>query len=199
MNLLLELVSSRVRMEILRLLFGIGTPSLHARELQRRSRQNANNLHRELRKLSRLGLLLSRRDGNRLYYQANRSHPLYPEIRGLVLKTVGLAEVLRQALSDPNIRWAFVFGSIAGGTETAESDIDLMVIGDLGLRKVSGLLSGVGMRLGREVNPHVFPIKEFLDRLARREHFVTQVLDGPRLFIVGAEDEFAGVVRERLA
>lgn len=186
-------------MEILRLLLGIGSPTLHARELQRRSRQNANNLHRELRKLTRLGLLLTRRDGNRVYYQANRNHPLYPEIRGLVLKTVGLADVLRQALSDPNIRWAFVFGSIASGTETAESDIDLMVIGDLGLRKVVSLLSGVAESLGREVNSHVFSEREFRARLTQNEHFVGNVIQSPRLMLLGDEYEFAAMVDQRLA
>ena len=113
------------------------------REIARRSGFAIGTIQTELRKLLRLDLVYSKRDGNRTYYEANKAHPLFADIRRLVLKTVGLGDVLRGALDkSPAIRCAFVFGSIARGEEKAGSDIDLMVIGDAGFRKVVGLLEG---------------------------------------------------------
>ncbi len=155
MNRLAELLSSRGRAEIFRLLFGGTGEELHVRAIERRSGLNNSTIRQELRKLVRLDLVHSRRDSNRVYYRAKTENPLYPEIRNLVLKTSGLADVLKPALQDKRIRAAFVFGSIARGEEKAGSDVDLMVIGELGLRDLSGLLSGIEEKIGREVNPHV--------------------------------------------
>src|SRR5882724_4845740 len=129
MNVLAELLSSRVKAEVFRLLFGATQRELHVREIERQSRLADATVRQELKRLSRLGIVESRIDGNRTYYRANTRHPLYPDIRNLVLKTEGLVEVLREALVSPDIKLAFVFGSIAAGSEKAESDIDLMVIG----------------------------------------------------------------------
>jgi predicted nucleotidyltransferase len=195
MNTMAEILSSRGRESIFRLLFGVtGTP-LHTREIQRRSSVTLGAVQQELRKLVRLGLITGNRDGNRVVYRANREHPLFVEIHHMVLKTSGLADVLREALNDPGIRWAFVFGSIASGEEKAGSDIDLMVIGDIGLRRLSGMLSGATEKVGREINPHVFTEREFLRRKRAREHFVTRVLESPRLIIVGDGREFAAMAR----
>src|SRR5574337_1424197 len=185
MNVLAQLVSSRARAEVFRLLFGLSDSPLHLRELQRRAGLSLGTMQQELQKLTRLGLLTSRVDGNRLCYQANRGHPLYPEIHRLVLKTAGLADVLRRALTDPRIDWAFVFGSFARGEETPGSDVDLMVIGDLGLRAVTSLLSGVPDQIGRELNPHVLRRAEVAKRKATGEAFLTRVMAGPKIFVVG--------------
>jgi predicted nucleotidyltransferase len=147
-------------------------------------------MQQELRKLTRLGLLNTRADGNRLSYQVNRRHPLYPEIRRLVLKTSGLADVLRSALRDPRIEWAFVFGSIARSEETPGSDVDLMVVGDLGLRGVTSLLSGVADQIGREINPHVFRRSELMKRKSALDPFLTRVLAEPKILVVGDPHEF---------
>lgn len=160
---------------------------------------NVATIRREMERLCRLGLVVSTSDGNRTVFEANRAHPIAPELATLVAKTVGTVAILRASLGGAAVRWAFVFGSVARGTETAGSDIDLMVIGDVGLRRTTALLSGVSLRLGREVNPRVFSEREFMDRVTRREHFVTHVLAEPRLFVAGAEDEFAAVVEKQLA
>ena len=161
MNTLAQLVCSRVRAEIFRLLFCVSPVSLHLREIQRRSGLALGTVRQDIEKLVKMELISRRKDGNRMYYAANEKHPLFPEIRGLVLKTSGLANVLKQALNVPAVCCAFVFGSIAQGTATAESDVDLMVIGEISLRKITGLLSGTGQRLGREINPHVLIPNEF--------------------------------------
>jgi predicted nucleotidyltransferase len=113
----------------------------------------------------------------------------------LVLKTGGLADLLRTALTDPRIEWAFVFGSVARGEETAESDVDLLVIGEIGLREVTGLLSGLAEQVGREINPHILRRAEFLKRKGRKEAFLMRVLAAPKLFLVGDADGFATMAR----
>ena len=189
MNRLAELLSSRARAEIFRLLFGGTGKELHVREIERRSGLNDSTLRQELRKLVRLDLVESRRDSNRVYYHAKTENPLYPEIRNLVLKTSGLSDVLKSALADKRIRVAFIFGSIASGEEKAGSDVDLMVIGQLGLRDLSRLLSGIEEKIGREVNPHVLRKEEFRKRIRAKEHFVSSVVETPKIFIIGSQRE----------
>ena len=188
-NRLAELLSSRARAEIFRLLFSGSGEELHVREIERRSGLNDSTLRQELRKLLRLDLVQSRRDSNRVYYRAKTENPLYPEIRNLVLKTSGLADALKSTLVDKRIRVAFVFGSIARGEEKAGSDVDLMVIGQLGLRDLSRLLSGIEEKIGREVNPHVLRGEEFRKRVRAKEHFVSRVMESPKIFIIGSHHE----------
>ena len=186
MNVLAEILSSKIRADIFRLLFGTITEELHMREIERRSGYAIGTIQTELKKLLRLDLVKKRKDGNRLYYRANREHPLYPDIRSLVLKTIGLADILKNALrQDSDISIAFVFGSIARHEETAGSDMDLMVIGKLGLRKLSGMLSGISGQIGRGINPHVLSVHEFIKRKTNRDHFITQALEAPKIFIIG--------------
>lgn len=160
------------------------------RELERRTGLSDATVRQELKKLKRLGVVEARRDGNRTYYRANNGHPLYPDIRNLVLKTSGLTDVLREALGGAgDVELAFVFGSIAGNTAKAHSDIDLMIIGTIGLRQLSKRLSGLEAKIGRDVNPHMLTPEEFIRRANEGDHFITAVLKGPRLFVVGGEDE----------
>lgn len=195
MNRLAELLSSRARAEIFRLLFSGTGEELHVREIERRSGLNDSTLRQELRKLVRLDLVQSRRDSNRVYYRAKTESPLYPEIRNLVLKTSGLCDVLKSALTDKRIHVAFVFGSIARGEERAGSDVDLMVIGQLGLRDLSRLLSGIEEKIGREVNPHVLREEEFQKRIRAKEHFVSSVMEAPKLFVLGSQRELEAMGR----
>lgn len=199
MNRLAELLSSRTRAEIFRLLFSGTGEELHVREIERRSGLNDSTLRQELRKLVRLDLVQSRRDSNRVYYRSKTENPLYPDIRSLVLKTSGLADVLKSVLRDRRVRVAFVFGSIACGEEKSGSDVDLMVIGDLGLRDVSGLLSGIEEKIGREVNPHVLHRAEFRKRVRAKEHFVSRVMESPKIFIIGSQDDLETMGKKRLA
>jgi predicted nucleotidyltransferase len=189
MNKLAEILSSRARAEIFRLLFRGANEEFHVREIQRRSGLNDRTIRQELQKLVRLDLIKGRRDGNRIYYGANRENSLYADIRNVVLKTIGLADALKDALKDDRIRIVFVFGSIAKGEEKAESDVDLMVIGDLGLRHLTKLLSGVSEKIGREINPHVLAENEFQKRIESKEHFIANVLKSPKIFIIGSDSD----------
>lgn len=198
MNILNELCGSRCRAELLRLLFAGSGARLHLRELARRAGLAAATVRQEIRKLVLLNLVCEEKDGNRSYYQANRDHPLFPDLRNLVAKSSGLADVLREALAGDGIEVAFVFGSLARGEETGASDIDLLVVGSIGLRELSRRLSGVANRLSREINPHVLTTAEFRQRLAQSDHFLTTVLAGARIYILGGAHELAAVGGERL-
>lgn len=192
MNVLSQILSSKVRAEIFRLLFGVQATERHMRELEREAGCTIGPVQSELKKLLGLQLVTARRSGNRLYYKANREHPLYPEIHSLVLKTSGLGDYLKECFKERgDIALAFVFGSIATDSAGAASDIDLMVIGDIGLRALSGVLADFKSVVGRAVNPHVFAQAEFLKRKNEAEHFIVSLLASPRLFVKGTEDGLA--------
>ena len=190
MGILAEILSSNIRAEIFRNLFGVEKQSLHLREIERRTGFAVGTVQQEIKKLLRLDIITRIKDGNRSYYKANTNHPLYPEIRNLVLKTNGLADLLKQALSaELKIKIAFVFGSFARKEEKTASDIDLMIIGDIGLRKLTGLLMDVSEKLGREINPYRLTESEFIKRKREKDHFLQEVLASPKIFITGTEDE----------
>jgi predicted nucleotidyltransferase len=189
MDTLSEILSSRSRAAVFKLLFSGSERELHLREIQRRSGLNDSTLRQELKKLVRLDLVKRRKDSNRVYYRANRDHPLFPEIRNLVIKTTGMVQVLHEAIETQQVNVAFVFGSIATGEETAGSDVDLLVIGDIGLRALSELLSGCSEVIGREVNPYVMTRDEYRKRVASNEHFISHVLKSPKLFVVGTDHD----------
>jgi DNA-binding transcriptional ArsR family regulator len=191
MIILAEILSIRVRAEIFRLLFGVSEAELHVREIERRSGFNIRTVRQELEELDRLDLVTARRDGNRLYYRANRDHSLFFDIHNLVVKTSGLVDILREAVDKQGVKIAFVFGSIAANQADAGSDADLMVIGDVGLRTLSGWLAGIPDKIGRNVNPHVLSGEEFSKRKQSGEHFLSNLLSSPKVFIKGSDDELA--------
>jgi hypothetical protein len=198
-NPLAQLFLSKIRAELLRLFFGVGQRKLYRAEIIGQLDFASRSVEEELAKFVKLELLLPTVDGNRRYYETNVAHPLYPELRGIVLKTVGLRDVLAEALPVERVAFAFVFGSVAAQTATATSDVDLMIIGEAGHRELASGLRAAGERLSREINPHFFGRDEFLARVAAQDHFLGDVLAKPKLFVVGNEHEFNDVVGGRLA
>lgn len=195
MSTLADILSSRVRAEIFRLLFGLNEKELHLREMERQVALSLGTIRQDLQKLVKLDLVKTRRDGNRLYYRANTEHPLYPEIRNLVLKTAGLVEIFKSFLDREGVVVAFIFGSLASSKERAESDVDLMVIGTVGLRTLSSWLSGVSEQIGREINPHTLSVEKFRRRKQEGNHFLNNVLESPKLFIIGNENDLEAMGR----
>jgi predicted nucleotidyltransferase len=189
MSVLREILSSTGRSEIFRLLFGASDRQLYVREMERKTGLSVATVRQELQKLLRMQLVEAQKSGNRLYYRANKGHPLYPDIRNIVLKTAGMVDILRDALDKEAVKIAFVFGSVASNQEGATSDVDLMVIGDMGLRTLSSWLSGISEQIGREVNPHVINEIEFRQRERSHDHFITRVLESEKLFIKGNEHD----------
>ena len=189
MDELVALTGSKTRAEIFRLLFQRAGTELYLRELQRRSGLSIRPVQQELRKLAQIGLVKLRNDGNRIYYAANTEHPLFPEIRGIVEKTSGVYASLETALAGPGVEIAFVFGSVGAGKARPDSDLDLFVIGDIGLRKLVKRLGGMSERVGRVINSHVMSKVEFLRKAHTKDHFISNVLGEKKTFVVGSEDE----------
>ena len=185
------------RRRVLGLLLLRPDEALHGREIARRTGLAAGTLTRELTKLHEVGLLRRERRGNQKVYSADTTCPVFTELAGILRKTSGVADVLAQALAPvaPKLRAAFVFGSVAQGSETAGSDIDLMLIGDIGFAQVLELLYPTQAELGREVNPKVFSSGEFAAKAAA-EPFLRDVLAKPKIFLVGNEHDLAELGRQ---
>jgi predicted nucleotidyltransferase len=187
--MLLSILFPQVRAEVLRLLFADPKRELHLRDLTRQSGLGLGTVQGELEKLGSADLITSRRDGNRRYFGANASHPLFPDLQQLVLKTAGLRDVLAAALADvKGIEVAFVYGSLAAGTGKAASDIDLLVIGEVGLRALAPALRSAAQVLGREINPVTMTAAEFKKGRSQNP-FLVDVLGKPKLFVRGIPDE----------
>jgi DNA-binding transcriptional ArsR family regulator len=156
-------------------------------------------LQRELARLARAEILLSRRDGNRAYYRANPDCPIFPELRTLLAKTAGLVDALREALRPfrEAIQVAFVYGSVARATEAAQSDVDLMIIGDVSLKELTSCLRQVERQLRRPVNPSIYSEAEFARKLASGSQFLRRVLDKEQLFVVGTRHDLEGLAQGR--
>lgn len=189
MDSLSLLLSSRVRAAILRSLFGQDNAQIHLRELARRCDCSLSAVQRELKRLAGIGLVNQYKDGNRSYVQSNAEHPFYNELASLVRKSSGVPQILREALGEKAIQIAFIFGSFAAETENCDSDIDLMLLGSIKLREAVSRLSDVTETIGREINPHVFSICEWVQRRKNCDHFVTTIARQSKLFLIGDEDE----------
>ncbi|MBI3885191.1 MAG: nucleotidyltransferase domain-containing protein [Opitutae bacterium] len=186
---LLHQLFPQVRAEVLRLLFADSGREVHGRDLARRSGLNVKTVQDELGKLSQADLVTSRRDGNRRYYRANASHPLFADLQQLVLKTAGVRDVLVDALKGvKGIEVAFVFGSLATGSGKAASDVDLLVIGDTGLRALAPGLRRASESIGREINPITMTAAEYSK--GRKKHpLLLDLADKEKLFIIGGSDD----------
>jgi predicted nucleotidyltransferase len=175
--------------------------SLHVRELARALGKPPGTLLRELNALAAAGVLVRRPVGNQVHFQANPASPIYEELRGILKKTVGVADVLREALAPlaPRIRAAFIYGSVARGDERPGSDLDVMIVGETSSAEVVEALAPAQAELRREVNPNVFPALEFRKKLAARDPFLARVLADRRIFVMGGEDELGKPAAHRKA
>lgn len=164
---------------------------LHVREIARLTGTVAGTMNKELGRLHRAGLLDKHQVGNQLQFCANTQHPVFPELSALLRKTVGLADVLTLALVPvaERIAVAFVFGSIARGEDTASSDVDVIIIGDVGFNEVVGLLYDAQSVLQREINPKIFSTAEWRGKFQVNSPFVVDVLAKPKLFLIGAQGD----------
>jgi hypothetical protein len=163
------------------------------RELARHLRVTPSSLQRELASLVKGGILHRRREGKQVYFQPATESPIFEELQGLILKTVGLADVIRDVLRPlaGRIQWAFIYGSIARSEERSSSDVDLMIIGQVGLADVSSPLRKAERRINRAVNPTTYTADEFAAKLKSGNHFIATVSRSKKLFILGDPGEFA--------
>ena len=183
---------SGTQQRVLGLLFGQPDRSFYATELINLAGVGSGAVQRELARLAQSGLVTVKPVGNQKHYQANPASPIYAELCGVVRKTVGLAEPLREALAvlAPQIKAAFVYGSIAKKEDTANSDIDLMLVSDtLTFRDTILALQTATEQLGREVNPNIFTRQDFAKRLKEGGSFVSRVMDQPKIWLIGGPDD----------
>lgn len=168
-------------------------------ELARALAVRPSSIQREVATLVAAGILLRREDGNRVYLKADLNCPIFPEIRELLIKTVGFVDVLKDALEPvrSGIRVAFVYGSMASSEERSTSDVDLMIVGSARLAGIAMALRDVESRLGRSVNPTIYTAVEFARKLKTGANFLKTVRGGKKLFIIGNENELASTLGER--
>ena len=183
---------SRVQQRVLALIFGHPERSFYTSEIVRNVRSGTGAVERELSRLQRSGLVSLERIGNQKHYQANPRSPVFPELQSLVLKTVALAEPLRKSLEpySDRIKAAFVFGSVAKGTDTAQSDIDLMVIGDeLSYSDLYTALQNAESILQRKVSPIFLTPEEWRRKASLKGSFISTMNALPKVFIFGSEND----------
>ena len=182
------LIPSKTRAKVLTLFFTHPGERFYLRQIERLTGAPMTPVRLEVARLEQAGLLVSQQEGKVKYYSVNRNCPIYPELKGLVLKTNGLGDALRQALQQiGNIQAAFIYGSFAAGEERANSDLDLMLIGDVELGALREVLRELEGKLSREINETVFGIAEFKQRKTT-DSFLARVLNGPKIMLVGNTD-----------
>jgi predicted nucleotidyltransferase len=140
----------------------------------------------------RLGLSAVFAVVHQIYYQANRKNPIFAELKRILAKTSGIRDILQEGLARlaDRVKLAFVYGSIARGEEKASSDVDLMVVGNVSFKDVVATLGEIERKLGREVNPTVFGPREFREKLAAKNHFLSTVAKEKKFSVIGDEREF---------
>ena len=183
----------RTRTALLAMLFGHADESFYLRQIVRALGAGHGGVQRELKRLLDLDLIIRRKQGNQVLYQANVHSPIFPEIKSLLTKTAGVHDVIRSALVPiaTRVQVAFVYGSVARQTEHATSDVDLMIVGEVSFEEVVSELSAAQRLLAREINPTIYSASEFRTKLRAGNHFLRSVMGQKKLFVVGTEHELA--------
>jgi len=189
--MLASLLFGTYRRRVLGLLLLHPEEAFHVREIARQTETNAGTLHKELARLAEAGLLKRERVGNQLRYSANRRCPVFEELASLLRKTSGLTDVLLDALTPvaKRIKLALIFGSMARGEERSGSDVDVLLVGDIGFAEAVKALHAAQEKIGREINPVVMSPEEFRRKLSGGDGFLREVLAKDKLFLMGDEDE----------
>jgi predicted nucleotidyltransferase len=183
---------TKTQQRVLSMLFGNPERSYYLSEIVALAGAGSGAVQRELARLEDAGLVTAERIGNQKHFRATPDSPVYEELRGIVLKTAGLTDILRSALArfSVDIRIAFVFGSIAKGEDTARSDVDLMVVSDnLTYPDLISVIAGAERQIGRTVNPTIYTFDEFRMRVHEGNAFITRILEQPKLWLMGTADD----------
>jgi DNA-binding transcriptional ArsR family regulator len=192
---ILEVLFPDIRAKILSVLLLQPEKRWYLTELASRLETQPSSLQRELEALSKAGLLEQTKDGRRVYFRADTNSPVFEDLRGLLEKTVGLVPILKQEVDSfgERIQLAFIYGSTARSEESSESDVDIMIVGDVGLADLVPSLRRAERRFGRPVNPTIYSPKEFSTKSKNNDHFLTAVLRGAKEFVKGNDGDLAAV------
>jgi predicted nucleotidyltransferase len=187
----------KTRQAVLALLYGQADSSFYTKQILDAVKIGRGTVQRELKNLTDAGIITREVQGRQVYYRANKKCPLFNELKSIVRKTFGIADVIRQSLEPiaDKIQVAFIFGSIASGTEQRTSDIDVMVIGETTFDEVVSAISQAEETIQREINSVVYPVAEFRKKIRSNHHFLKTVLEGETIFLIGDDGELARLVK----
>lgn len=192
-----RLFGSKTRVALLSRLMMNSDKQFYIRELSRDLNMPYGMLYREVKNLVSLGIITEEKKGKITLMLVNKKLPYFAELKGLIMKTEGLGDLVRNALSKLKvIRYALIFGSFASGEETERSDVDLLVVGNIAEEEVLKTISEVEKHVEREINYILWNEKEFLKRVRSKHHLLTEIVRRPFIMLVGDEDEFRGAVKE---
>ena len=189
---------SKTRRGLLALLYGRPDETFYINQLMQATGSGSGAVQRELKLMTEAGVLKRTQSGNLVYYQASAQCPIFDELKSIVRKTFGTADIIGQALEPvkDKIQLAFIFGSVARSTDDRKSDIDVMVVGRISFGDVVSLLSPAEAKLGRELNAVVYPIAEFKKKVKEDHYFVKTVLEGEKIFVIGDEGELSRLAKK---
>jgi uncharacterized protein len=181
----------KTRQAVLAFLYRSADSSFYTKQVLDAVNIGHGTVQRELKNLTDAGIIIREVQGRQVYYRANEKCPIFNELKSIVRKTFGVADVLRQALAPKadKVRAAFIFGSVARSADDRRSDIDLMVVGSVTFGDVVSLIGPAEGKLGREITPVVYPVAEFKKKVKEDHHFIKNVLEGEKIFVIGGEDE----------
>ena len=183
-----RLFSSKLRTKLLDVFLSSPDARFYIRELERKIKEEAKNVSRELKNLEALGLLISEKQGNLKYYSVNENFFLYPELKAVIFKTTGVQGLLKEALERlKGIESAFIYGTYATGKESESSDVDIMVIGKPDLTELNEVICNLEEKLNREINYMCFDQEEFKERRKAGDAFINEVLSGEKIMLKGTE------------
>jgi len=190
-NLLCSGLFGKTRQAVLALLYGQADKSFYTKQILDAVKIGRGTVQRELKNLTDTGIIIREVQGRQVYYHANEKCPIFDELKSIVRKTFGVADLISQSLgvSRDKIRVAFIFGSVARSTDDRRSDIDLMVVGKVSFGDIVSFLGPAEEKLAREINPVVYPIAEFRKKVKDDHYFVKTVLEGEKIFVIGDEHE----------
>lgn len=193
------LFSSGARVEVLKFFLFNPDNSYYQRQVSEVTGLPIRAVQRELDRMEKAGLFLKTADGNRIYYRVNRDFPVFNELKIMFLKTYGIADSLRKYIAGKAITAAFIYGSYAGNRENLASDIDVFVIGSVSARELSAALTGAKKETGREINYYLVSEEEFKNKIEAKDHFVTSVIAGEKIFVEGDENGLKALIVGRKA
>ena len=195
---MIEITKSKTKIAILELFFNEPRGEFYLRQLESITGYSVGNIRREMIKLEKSGLFLSRIMGKMKLYRLNTAYPFYNEIKNIVRKTIGIECRLKEIIKKyQDIKFAFIYGSFARGKEKALSDIDLIVIGGIDFKGIKTCIYEYQSKIGREINSVIYSPEEFLSKFKAENHFIHTVIKEPKIFLKGAEDEFRRFIQIR--
>ena len=191
----------KTRQAVLSLLYSHSDETFYVRQIVRAAGGGVGGVQRELKELSDAGIIRRIVQGRQVYYQANPQCPVFDELKGLINKTMGIAATLKAALQPiaDRIRIAAIYGSVARNEEQRGSDVDLLVVGNVGFGEIVSALNPAQKKINREINPTVYPVDEFRKKIKEGHHFLESILNEEMLFLLGDHRELARLAKKRLA